>query len=91
MTVPFTHPKLPCWVCLTSRASRVVEAKALPEGATSLAEVESYYQLCCDSIVCLGLSAMAADARDSVHVDSRPLSRGEAEAISGLELDEATR
>lgn len=88
---PFTHPRLPCWVCLTSRASRVVEAKALPRFATSLEEVESYYQLCCDSLVCLGLSAVAADARDSVHVETRVLSRSEAQVISGLELDEVTK
>jgi hypothetical protein len=91
-TMPFTHPRLKCWVCLSRPASRVVEAKALAHYATDWdVEVESYYQLCCDNLDCLRKSADAADAGDSVHVDTRVLCRGEAEAISGLQLDEVTR
>jgi len=45
--------------------------------------------MCCAHTVCLGLSAMWADAADKVHVDTRLIAdRGEAEAISGLQLDE---
>jgi hypothetical protein len=88
-TMPFTHPKLHCWVCLGRPASRVVEAKALAPYATDWdVEVESYYQLCCDNVDCLRKSADAADAGDSVHADTRELTRGEAEVISGWDLSE---
>lgn len=84
----YTHENLKCWVCGSGRASQVVEAKALVQ-YTAAFEVESYYQLCCDEMVCLGLSALWADRRDMIHVDTYELrSRAEAEAISGLHLPE---
>jgi len=85
----YSHPKLKCWVCGAAPATHVVEAKAVVQLAAAF-EVESYHQMSCAHTVCLGLSAMWADAADKVHVDTRLIAdRGEAEAISGLQLDEA--
>lgn len=89
----FTHPRLKCWLCCHHPASQVVEAKALSPHATHLDfEVETHYRLCCDDLHCLKLSGWWAAARDSVHMDTYPLSsREEAEAITGLDLSEAAR
>lgn len=88
----FTHPDLKCRICVRGGASQVVEAKVLPEYATSLDEVESHRELSCEDTFCLGVLAKWADAGDSVHVATYPIrSRAEAEAISGDELGEASR
>lgn len=86
----YTHPALLCWVCGLNRASRVIEAKVLPQFATDVVEVESYYQMSCASAACLSMSEDWADARDSVHVATRLLTRSEAQAISGRHLEEAS-
>lgn len=89
----FTHPRLLCTVCQLRLASWVVESRTLAPHATDWdAEFDTHYTLCCDTTVCLEWAAQWHNDGGEVHADTYPLlSRAEAEAISGLDLSEASR